>query len=473
MSEDFSIPSWELLPLELLGQIFSFVPKHLLNNIGLVCSHWKDAVHYSAVKLLMSCISAGQLEEKQIARFGWRTSAAWNHDNDKCSCIDLAFNFFNRKSSVLVQGISRECREEEFDYMPATMSDKVIYMVVDNESKVSLRVVDRLDAGSQPQILELPVEQEDDDQLFWDFTQIVACDNLLAVLIRKASGIRKVLLWNRDSETWLADLDITHLIPQSCMIFLNFSRNLLAATAKSDGACFKTFFWRLDTKHADAFSPQFLGIVTGNPGNYVSSVAMNEKWIVLCGSDGIWSIEKIRLFCGDQNQVAVEAQHVDPGLPQNPWQLVKLNDMDIYIVKATLEPGYSNRLGIRLHCNTIFQILNLATGETVCRVSLGKAFYPGSWLAGNFLLIKVLQPTSDNGKRLQVVVFDPSSSRGSNSVAELEKEEACLLSGPTVNYSGATDISIDYLQIYINMIHMDYFGLVLAVHPTLLIASFD
>jgi hypothetical protein len=147
--------------------------------------------------------------------------------------------------------------------------------------------------------------------------------------------------------------------------------------------------------------------------------------------------------------------------------------MDIYIIKATLEPGYSNRLGIQLHCNTIFQILNLATGETVCRVSLGKAFYPGSWLAGNFLLIKVLQPTSDNGKRLQVVVFDPSSSRGSNSVAELEKEEACLLSGPTVNYSGATDISVDYLQIYINMIHMDYFGLVLAVHPTLLIASFD
>jgi hypothetical protein len=98
-------------------------------------------------------------------------------------------------------------------------------------------------------------------------------------------------------------------------------------------------------------------------------------------------------------------------------------------------------------------------------------------LAGNFFLIKELQPTSDNGKRLQVVVFDPSKSRGSNSVAELEEEEACLVSGPTFNYSGATDIDsdtvIDNLRQTSHMIHMDYFGLVLAVHPTIFIASFD
>jgi hypothetical protein len=59
----------------------------MLNNIGLVCSRWKDAVHYSAVKLLMSCIKAGQLEEKQIERFGWRTSAAWDHDNEKAPAL--------------------------------------------------------------------------------------------------------------------------------------------------------------------------------------------------------------------------------------------------------------------------------------------------------------------------------------------------------------------------------------------------
>jgi hypothetical protein len=231
------------------------------------------------------------------------------------------------------------------------------------------------------------------------------------------------------------------------------------------------------TKHPDASSPLFLGKVTCNPGNDVSSVTMNEKWIVLCGSDGIWSIERTRLFCGDQNQVAVEAHQVDPGLPQNPWQLVKLNDMKISYNSVTLEPGSSNHLGIPLNYFNIFQILNLATGETVCRISLGSNLHPVSWCAGNFLLIKELEPNSDNGKIFQMVVFDPSRSRGSNSVV-IEEEEACLLSGPTFNYSGATDIdddtiSIDWLRTMCGMIHMDYFGLVLAVLPTLFIASFD
>ncbi len=462
--------------MELLEKIFSFVPKHLLNNIGLVCSRWKDAVHYSAVKLLMRCITAGQLEEKQIARFGWRTSAAWDHDNDKCSCIDLAFNFFNRKSSVLVQGISQECLDDGFDHNPATMSDKVIYMVIENESKLSLRVIDRLDAGSQPQVLELPTEQESDSIFNTFFTQIVACDNMLAVLFRNSSEILKVFLWNRESETWLADLDNTHLIPETYDLFLTISRNLLAVTAISDGACSKSFFWRLDTKHPDASSPLFLGIVTGNTGNYVSSVTMNDKWIVLCYSDGIRSIESTRLFCGDQNQVAVEAQQVDPGLPQNPWQLVKLNEMEIDYESVTLEPGSSSRLGIPLDNYNIFQILNLATGETVCRVSLGSNLHPVSWLNGNFLLFKELEPNSDNGKRFQIVVFDLS--RGSNSMVKLEEEEACLLSGPTFNYSGASDIdddtiSIDWLRTMRGMIHMDYSGLVLAVAPILFIASID
>ncbi len=472
MSEEFSTPSWDLLPLELLGQIFSFVPKHMLNNIGLVCSSWKDAVHCSAVKLLMSCISAGQLEEKQIERFGWRTSAAWDHDNEKCSCIDLAFNFFSGKSSVLAQGFSRKCLDTYLRMPATTMSDKVIYMDVDEHDKVLLRVIDRLDAGSQPQILELPIEQEDDYVLHWKNTQIVACDNLLAVSIRQASGILKVFLWNIESETWLADLDITHFIPNSNVQCFTITRNLLAVTAQSDNESNDSFFWRLDTRHPDAFLPQFLGKVIDRPGNGVS-VIMNDKWIVLCYSDGIRSIERTRLFCGDQDHVAVEAQQVNPELP-HPWQLVKLNDMDYSSVSATLEPGSSNRLAVPLDDYTIFHILNLATGETVCRVDLGSNLHPVSWCAGNFLLIKELELNSDSGKRLQVVVFDPSRSRGSNSVAELEKEEACLLSGPTVSYFGDIDISIEYLQTMTPIVHIiDYLGFVLAVFPILSIASFD
>jgi hypothetical protein len=479
MSEDFSAPSWELLPFELLEKIFSFVPKHMLNIIGQVCSSWKDAVHYSAVKLLMSCIGAGQLEEKQIERFGWRTSAAWDHDNDKCSCIDLAFNFFLKKSSVLVHGISPD---EVFVCNPATMSDKVFYMDVDTESKVFLRVIDRLDAGSQPQNLELPVQTHEHDE--HDEHALVACDNLLAVLIKKACGILKVFLWNRESETWLADLDISHFFPKCYMSYVTMSRNLLALTVSanptSDEAGFKSLFWRLDTKHPDDSSPQFLGIVTGNIGNHVYTVTMNEKWIVLGGSDGIRSIEKTRLFSGDQNHVAVEAQQVNPELPQNPWQAVKLNDMDYTSFHATLEPGSSNRLGIvisALDFCDIFKILNLATGETVFRVPVERNLFPVRWLAGNFYFIMKLQSKKDKGIILQVVVFDPSRSRGSNSVAELEKEEDCLLSGTIVNCFGATAIPVGYHRSEIHMIHIDYFGLVLMVHwhivpPTLFIASF-
>ncbi len=358
------------------------------------------------------------------------------------------------------------------------MSDKVVYVDVDEYGKVSLRVIDRLDAGSQPQILELPIEQEDEEDyihvLHWFTTRIVACDNLLAVLIRQNSGILKVFLWNRESETWLADLDIPHFMTNSTAECFTITRNLLAVTAQSDNASIETFFWRLDTRHPDASLPQFLGKVTNSQGVRVFSITMNEKWIVLCYSDGILSIERTRLFCGDQDQVAVEAQQLNPELPQNPWQLVKLK-MDYSSVYATLEPGSSNRLAVPLNYYTIFHIRNLATGETLCRVDLGSNLHPVSWCAGNFLLIKELELNSDNGKKLQVVVFDPSRRRDSNYVEELEKEEACLLSGPTVSYSGDTDISIEYLQTVTHIIvHvMDYFGLVLAVPPALFIASFD
>jgi hypothetical protein len=78
-------------------------------------------------------------------------------------------------------------------------------------------------------------------------------------------------------ENWLAGLNIKHLITYSTVRCFTISRNLLAVTAKYNVACFKTFFF----------------------------VIMNDKWIVLCSSDGIWSIERTRLFCGDQYQVAV------------------------------------------------------------------------------------------------------------------------------------------------------------------------
>jgi hypothetical protein len=98
--------------------------------------------------------------------------------------------------------------------------------------------------------------------------------------------------------------------------------------------------------------------------------------VVICCSNGIRSIEKTRLCCGDQDQVAVEARQVTTELPQNPWQRVEI----FYFMNASLEPGTSNRLAVKGSSlnSSKFLILNLATGETVCRVSFESALYPVS-----------------------------------------------------------------------------------------------
>ncbi len=93
MSERDSDPSWELLPMEILEKIFGFLPKLLLRNVGLVCNQWGNTVHRCAVKHLTHCIETLQIEEKQLERFGWKTSAAWDHDSVTCACIHLASNF--------------------------------------------------------------------------------------------------------------------------------------------------------------------------------------------------------------------------------------------------------------------------------------------------------------------------------------------------------------------------------------------
>ena len=129
--ENVSGPSWELLPMEILEKIFGFLPRLSLGTVGIVCSQWENVVHRCAVKYMISCMDTGRLGEKQLERFGWKTSAAWDHDNTKCSCIHLAFNFFTRKGSVSVQEFSQECLEGEDTKAVAVLSDKVIHRVVD------------------------------------------------------------------------------------------------------------------------------------------------------------------------------------------------------------------------------------------------------------------------------------------------------------------------------------------------------
>jgi hypothetical protein len=474
--------SWELLQLELLEKIYGFLPKILLRDVGLVCSHWAHAVHHCAVKYLTSCIESGCIVENQLERFGWRTSAAWDHDNNKCSCVYLATHFF-RKESFVVHGISQDCLEGKNVKISATVSDKIIYRVIDNDSKVSLHVINRLDSCKQSKVLALPIEQQERRQLLRDLhmgsVQIVGWDNLLAVLFNGSTEKGKLFLWDGKEETWLEDIDISLMI-QNCQAFdIAIANNLLAVTATFEDSQQKTLFWQVNTSQPDATPPHFLGKVTF-PNKRLVNFLINENWF------GIWYyvhkelviIKKTKLFSTSLNQAVVKAQVVDPQQPENPWQLMKLNDMDYFHVNyVSLEPGTSNRLAVKASMGKSpfdkrFQIFNLATGVVIHQVSLGINMHPACWWAGTFIFLKILaEGRFGSEQEIQVMVFDPSGSRICSTVELLETEEACFLPGPTVKYSGATNLS--FSKHSMDMSRIDYYGLVLVESPSLFIASFD
>jgi hypothetical protein len=99
------VPSWELLPLELLEQIFGSIPRLLLPTVSLVCRRWQTAVHGLAVRYLTGCLERRLTTEQQLERWGWRSTAAATHHS--CSCIRLAFHFFAREETPLFQAMFR------------------------------------------------------------------------------------------------------------------------------------------------------------------------------------------------------------------------------------------------------------------------------------------------------------------------------------------------------------------------------
>ena len=134
------------------------------------------------------------------------------------------------------------------------------------ESKVSLQVINRLDASSQPQILELPVEQDRAGERLMrhnmrNLVQIVSCKNLLAVLFKDNIEGHKVFLYNGENETWLSDLDSSAVTgPRFCPLDTAICRNLLDVTVSFPNAAEnKTFFWQLNACQPADTSPQFVG----------------------------------------------------------------------------------------------------------------------------------------------------------------------------------------------------------------------
>jgi hypothetical protein len=181
-------------------------------------------------------------------------------------------------------------------------------------------------------------------------------------------------------------------------------------------------------------------------------------------------IEQAKRF--DQNQIVVEARKVDPGQPLSPWRSMKLNDFDLgldfdYVCYASLEPSISNRLAVKVFLlgSSRFLILNLATREIICHIyaDFRVDLRPVSWWAGNILFVRRLSKESE----IQVLVFDPSGSKVPQDVKQLEQEATYLLPGPTVKRSGAAEFP------FIDMIQIDWFGVVMAKPSTLFIASVD
>jgi hypothetical protein len=111
--------------------------------------------------------------------------------------------------------------------------------------------------------------------------QIVAWDNLLAVLFNGSTEKGKLFLWDGKEETWLEDIDIS-LIIQNCQVFdIAIGNNLLAVTATVEDCQQKTLFWQVNTSQPDATPPHFLGKVTF-PKKRLVNFLINESWI------GVW-----------------------------------------------------------------------------------------------------------------------------------------------------------------------------------------
>jgi hypothetical protein len=387
MSDNASESSWGLLPAEVLEKIFESAPQFMLGTVGKVCAHWRDVLHRLAVKQLTSWIQHQLIEEKQLERWGWCSATAWDHNILACSCIHLAFNLFKRMEKTFH---SRGFSQLSMDYgqrrIPVgVMADKLFFATADEEKQVSIKVINREEPECQPRTLrtlaphrnnedEDDEEDEEDEEMEALNVHMVCCENLLVVLVFETAQIS---LWDGKNETWLFDLDISSVIPHDYIrTEVTVSKDLLAVYVVGDDlGDDRVLFFRLNTGQPAATPPQLIGMVEIIFGEIC--VHMNEKWV------GLWrvnareflAIKKTELFAEDLSQVAKIATVADPQQAGNPWRYVEHARDANYL---NLQPGSSNHLAVEhelfdktkpLTNAYSFVILNLETGEILCRIS--------------------------------------------------------------------------------------------------------
>jgi len=478
--------SWGLLPAELLEKIFESVPWLMLGNIGKVCAHWRDVVHQLAVKHLTSRIQNQLIEEKQLERWGWCSATAWDHNILACSCIHLAFNFFTRKEkTILGRGFSELSKVYANRNPVGIMTDKLFFSTADEEKQVFLKVINRQEPECLERILKTLVPQQSNDYDNSDCSAVnvhmVCCENLLVVLVVETG---QVSLWDGKNETWLADLDISSVITHDQFETreVTVSKNLLAVKVSVDGFWNRVLFFRLNTGQPAATPPKFIGMVEIKLGQFVH---MNEKWV------GLWLaacrelvvIKNTELFSEHQSQVAEIATVADPQQSGNLWRNVGHAKDASYL---NLQPGSSNHLAVEhlvlskssfdktkpRHDAFSFMILNLETGEILCKISNTVSLFPTSWWGDAFLFLKKLKACdSDESVKLQVVTFDFSHRISDVIVEDLEEEATCLLPGPVFEFSGVP--KLHFQRSKGPKMHVDYSGVVVFAWTDLFVAAMD
>jgi hypothetical protein len=176
--------------------------------------------------------------------------------------------------------------------------------------------------------------------------------------------------------------------------------------------------------------------------------------------------------------VAKIATVADPQQAGNLWRNVVHAKGANYL---NLQPGSSNHLamehklfdGTKPHNEAFsFMILNLETGEILCKIADTLSLFPTSWWGDAFLFLKKLKACdSDESVKLQVVTFDFSHRISDVIVEDLEEEATCLLPGPVFEFSGVP--KLHFQRSKGPKMHVDYSGVVVFAWTDLFVAAMD
>jgi hypothetical protein len=120
-------------------------------------------------------------------------------------------------------------------------------------------------------------------------------------------------------------------------------------------------------------------------------------------------------------------------------------------------------------------ILNLETGEILCKITNTVSLFPASWWGDAFLFLKKLKACdSDESVKLQVVTFDFSQRISDGTVEDPEEEATCLLPGPVFEFSGVPKLHFHRFDSFEEpKMHVDYSGVIVFAGTDLFVAAMD